>query len=176
MWTVSQSGILCQVWQSSFIFSLNWPRLRSQSLPEPPGHGGSPVMALKHKGITLNSQIMSNQGESAICFITHQYLLQTWLQVWWLARDRAVKWLAEFFYRNHRLYPPLLMSPGPGLCRVTMVRRYDESCLSQTRRLFWSEQLRRHLERDRANNMLLVTGQYIIIIISHHTQSWGQYG
>ena len=48
-------------------------------------------------------------------FITYQYLLQTWLQVWWLARDRAVKWLAEFFIAII-VYIPLPSCPRvPGL-------------------------------------------------------------
>ena len=61
----------------------------------------------------------------------------------WLARDREVRWLAQFFYRHHGLYPdPPWSRPQT---RVLTMLRYDESCLSRTLLI---RQLRRHLERD----------------------------
>ena len=80
---------------------------------------------------------MSNQGESAI-FHYHSPISATDMTTGVMtSKGQSCEVTGRVFYRNHRLYPlPPLMSPGPGLCRVTMVRRYDESCLSQTRRLF----------------------------------------
>ena len=59
------------------------------------------------------------------------------------------------FYRNHRLYPPSPGSRGQGL-GVTMVSTNGQHHTWWKLPLLWSEQLRRHLERDGADNMLLV--------------------